>query len=193
MDSPSSNAGSGDRSGSTHGRYGDQTSTSTSHRSGSDGGGGGIGRISRVGAGNGSMHATGNVGISACRPSMGTHSSSGVGRAGGSNSISRQNSYNGSLQTTATDDVEPCFSDGEEEPAPKPMGVSSDASDGFDFSGTVSASAWHPVCVICNEPFQVSWSSEREELVVTDAVLLRHVIYHSACVATRALHTLRPP
>ena len=73
------------------------------------------------------------------------------------------------------------FSDGEDErPTGRPLGDV--GGEGFDFSGTVCADATQPVCLLCHEPLDASWSNERNELVVRDAVMLRHIIYHAQCV-----------
>ena len=51
----------------------------------------------------------------------------------------------------------------------------------FSLSGTVAADAWQGVCTLCGEPLQVTWDDARRELVVADAVMFRHVIYHAGC------------
>ena len=73
------------------------------------------------------------------------------------------------------------FSDGEDElDTGRPLGAV--GGEGFDFSGTVCADASQPVCLLCHEPLDISWSNERNELVVRDAVMLRHIMYHAQCV-----------
>lgn len=82
------------------------------------------------------------------------------------------------------------FSDGEEDApalAPAPQGT-----DGFDFSRAVCADAAQPNCPLCGKPFEPIWDAERHELVIENAAMLRHVIFHSACVLTRRGPLVRP-
>mmetsp|Transcript_74934 Transcript_74934/g.124930 ORF Transcript_74934/g.124930 Transcript_74934/m.124930 type:complete len:205 (+) Transcript_74934:11-625(+) len=57
--------------------------------------------------------------------------------------------------------------------------------DGFEFSGVVCADESQPSCNLCGKRFKVSWDHERNEIVVTGAVMLRHVIYHTQCANAR--------
>ena len=82
-------------------------------------------------------------------------------------------------------DGEPTFSDGEEPlPAAHPR-APFDADDGFDFDGVVSADITQRICRLCKLPLEISWDTQRQELVVANAVLLRHEIFHEDCMARR--------
>lgn len=52
---------------------------------------------------------------------------------------------------------------------------------GFDLSGSPSADASQQLCVLCSKPLEVSWHEGRQELVVADAVMLCHRLYHQRC------------
>ena len=61
----------------------------------------------------------------------------------------------------------------------------------FALSGVVAADAWQRVCRACGEELRVEWDEDRRELVVYDAVMFHHTIYHASCALTAI--PLRPP
>ena len=79
------------------------------------------------------------------------------------------------------------FSDGEPDSprATQPATPASWEVKGFDFSGSILADAAQPACSLCGEQFEISWDPARKELIVRNAVLLRHAILHETCVASR--------
>jgi hypothetical protein len=56
---------------------------------------------------------------------------------------------------------------------------------GFDFSGCPGADSTQLECDMCAEAFEVSWHAEKEELVVSGAVLLCNRVYHQRCADER--------
>lgn len=54
----------------------------------------------------------------------------------------------------------------------------------FALSGVVAADAWQRVCRACGEELRVDWHEDRCELVVNDAVMFHHTIYHASCALT---------
>ena len=78
------------------------------------------------------------------------------------------------------------FSDGEPEPETTSNDPLDDLEAGFDFSNEPKlADANQPKCALCQQDFQIVWDAERQELVVADAVLMKYVMYHTACVTSQ--------
>jgi len=75
------------------------------------------------------------------------------------------------------------FSD-EETSAPGVAAVSCELP-GYDFSLSPGADANQPDCGLCGVTFAISWHDQKVQLVVHDAVLLGHRLYHMRCACDR--------
>ena len=86
------------------------------------------------------------------------------------------------------------FSDAEDDGPPTPSAeersrlLEAEAAS-FSLEGVVPADAWQPVCRACGRELVTVWDEARGELVVRDAVMFRHVIFHQPC-ALKAMPSL---
>ena len=86
------------------------------------------------------------------------------------------------------------FSDAEDDGPPTPSAeersrlLEAEAAS-FSLEGVVPADAWQPVCRACGRELVTVWDEARSELVVRDAVMFRHVIFHQPC-ALKAMPSL---
>lgn len=95
------------------------------------------------------------------------------------------------VDSQAADEIEACFSSDDDSVGPETESAkSTQQSDGFDFSGVCTADATCDTCPICEGALEPSWDAERGEIVVVDAVELRHVVYHRACAMTACFQKL---
>jgi hypothetical protein len=83
-----------------------------------------------------------------------------------------------SMSQATSDEVEACFSEDDSEDEVAAAAV---PPDGFDLSGVVIADAGVTTCPLCEGALEPCWDATRDMIVVHDAVMLRHVVYHKRC------------